>query len=345
MKEDSTQPVPGIDTAISSRIRLARNIEGYPFTTKMTDAQGAQILEKVRGAVFSGTGARKKGMEYIELHSLKPLDRQFLVERHLISPEFVETDTNKAVILRKDEKISIMINEEDHLRIQCIFPGMQLKEAWDLCSKLDTRLEEKLDFAFDKNTGYLTCCPTNTGTGMRASVMLHLPALAMTGYIKGILENCSKIGVAVRGAYGENSEATGNLFQISNQVTLGQNEDEIISGISNITSQISEQERILRLELYKQNPLRFEDRIFRSLGLLKNARIISTEESLKLLSDVRLGVIMDLIKGIEVGKINEMMLMVHPAYLQKLSGGELKPDARDQRRAELMRTHLQDSIQ
>jgi protein arginine kinase len=345
MKEDTAQPLPGIDTAISSRIRLARNIAGYPFTTKMTDDQGAQILEKVKDAVFSGTDAQKKGMEYIELHSLKPLDRQFLVERHLVSPEFVERDENRAVILRKDEKISIMINEEDHLRIQCIFPGMQMKEAWELCNNLDTRLEEKLDFAFEKNTGYLTCCPTNTGTGMRASVMLHLPALAMTGYIKGILENCGKIGVAVRGAYGENSESTGNLFQISNQVTLGQNEDEIICGISNITSQISEQERILRLELYKQSPLRFEDRIFRSLGLLKNARIISAEESLKLLSDVRLGVIMDLIKGIEVGKINEMMLMVHPAYLQKLSGGELKPDEREQRRAELMRTHLQDSIQ
>lgn len=345
MKEGSAQPVPGIDTAISSRIRLARNIVGYPFTTRMTDIQGAQILEKVRDAVFSGTGTYKQEMKYIELHSLTPLDRQFLVERHLVSPEFVETDKNRAVILRKDEKISIMINEEDHLRIQCIFPGMQIKEAWDLCSKLDTRLEEKLDFAFDKNAGYLTCCPTNTGTGMRASVMLHLPALAMTGYIKGILENCSKIGLAVRGAYGENSETTGNLFQISNQVTLGQNEDEIISGIINITTQISEQERILRLELYKQNPLRFEDKIFRSLGLLKNARIISTEESLKLLSDVRLGVIMDLIKGIEPGKINEMMLMVHPAYLQKLSGGELKPDERDQRRAELLRTHLQDSVQ
>ncbi len=345
MKEDSMHSVSGIDTAISSRIRLARNIEAYPFTTKMTDTQGTEILAKVKEAVFNGTDADKQGMKYIELHSLKPLDKQFLVERHLISPEFAETAANRAVIFRKDERISIMINEEDHLRVQCIFPGMQIKKAWELCSKLDTQLEEKLDFAFDKNAGYLTCCPTNTGTGMRASIMLHLPALAMTGYIKGILENCSKVGVAVRGAYGENSDTTGNMFQISNQVTLGQNEDEIISGISNITLQISEQERVLRLELYKQNPLKFEDKIYRSLGLLTNARIISTEESLKLLSDVRLGVIMGLIKGIEKEKINEMMLMVHPAYLQKLSGGELKPDARDQRRADLMRTHLRDSIQ
>ncbi len=345
MKEDSVHSVSGIDTAISSRVRLARNIEGYPFTTRMTDAQGAEILARVKDAVFSGADARKHGMEYIELHSLKPLDKQFLVERHMISPEFAQMDKNRAVILRKDERVSIMINEEDHIRLQCIFPGMQIKNAWKLCSKLDTQLDENLDFAFDKNTGYLTCCPTNTGTGMRASVMLHLPALAMTGYIKGILENCSKIGVAVRGAYGENSETTGNMFQVSNQVTLGQNEDEIISGISNITSQISEQERILRLELYKQNPLKFEDRIYRSLGLLMNARIISTEESLKLLSDVRLGVIMELIKGIEQEKVNEMMLMVHPAYLQKLSGDELKPGERDQRRADLMRTHLNDIIQ
>lgn len=345
MNKKPIQSIPEADVAISSRIRLARNLADYPFTTRMTQVQSAEILTKVKDVLIRGKGTENKRFSYFELQALNPLDRQLLAEKHLISPDFVQGDINRAVILSKDEKISIMINEEDHLRLQSIFPGMQIREAWDLCNKLDTELEQKLDFAFDKSSGYLTCCPTNTGTGIRASAMLHLPALSMTGYIKGVLETCSKIGVAVRGAYGENSEASGNLFQISNQVTLGQTEEEIISGICNIISQISEQERILREELYKQNPLRFEDKIFRSLGLLMNARIISADEGLKLLSDVRLGVITGLVKGMEPDKLNKMMMMIQPAYLQKLSGGELRPDARDQRRAELIRTQLKESIQ
>lgn len=345
MNKKPLKPAPEGDIAISSRIRLARNLEAYPFTTRMTKAQSAEILGKVKNAVLDADDSGKQGFSFLELQSMNALDRQFLVEKHLISPEFAEGDINRAAIISRDGRISIMVNEEDHLRLQCIFPGMQTEEAWKLCSDLDSKLEQKLDYAFDKSFGYLTCCPTNTGTGIRASVMLHLPALSMTGYIKGILENCSKIGVAVRGAYGENSEATGNMFQISNQVTLGQTEEEIIAGIGSITSQISEQERLLRTELYKQNPLRFEDRIFRSFGILTNARIISSEESLKLLSDVRLGVIMGLIKGLELEELNEIMLMIQPAYLQKLSGGQLKPDERDQRRAELVRMKLKDSVQ
>lgn len=345
MKQDGVKSVPEADVAISSRIRLARNLEAYPFTLRQTRAQGAEILEKVKDAVFNDSDAEMKDLSYMDIHAMNPVDRQVLVEKHLISPEFAEGDRNRAAIISKDERISIMVNEEDHLRMQCIFPGMQIDEAWKLCSKLDTQLEEKLDFAFDKSSGYLTCCPTNTGTGIRASVMLHLPILSMTGYIKGILETCSKLGVAVRGIYGENSEASGSMFQISNQATLGQTEEEIIAGISNITMQIAEQERILRAELYKQNPIRFEDRIFRSLGLLLNARLISIEESLKLLSDVRLGVIMGLMNGIRLDYLNEMLLMIQPAFLQKLTGGQLSPEERDQKRAELVRKMLKDNIQ
>jgi protein arginine kinase len=340
MKQDRENPVPEADVAISSRIRLARNLDAYPFTPRLTSEQGIEILGKVRDAIYSGSSEELEGLSYLEIKTLNPMDKQLLVEKHLISPDFAEGDGNRAVIVSKDEKISIMVNEEDHLRLQCIFPGMQLETAWQLCSKLDTQLEEKLDFAFDKSCGYLTCCPTNTGTGIRASVMLHLPVLSMTGYLKGILETCSKLGVAVRGMYGENSEAAGNMLQISNQVTLGQTEEEIIAGIVHITAQISEQERILRAELYKQSPVRFEDRIFRSLGILKNARIISTEESLKLLSDVRLGIIMGLMAGLELAELNELMIAVQPAYLQKLSGGQLLPDERDLRRAGLLRKKL-----
>ncbi len=341
MKQNDMHSAPDMDVAISSRVRLARNLEAYPFSTRMTRAQGAEILEKVKKVMFSDKNAGfSDEFMYFGMNSMKPLDRQLLVEKHLISPEFAEGRTDRAAIISKDERVSILVNEEDHLRLQCIYPGMQLEEAWRRCDDIETRLDEKLGFAFDGISGYLTCCPTNSGTGIRASVMLHLPALSMTGYIKGILETCSKIGVAVRGAYGENSEASGNMFQISNQVTLGQTEEEIVAGISNITSQISNQERMLRDELYKQNPHRFEDRIYRSLGLLQNARIMSSEESLKLLSDVRLGVIAGLINSIDLKKINDLMLMIRPAYLQKLAGTELGPDERDQRRAELLRKSL-----
>ena len=337
-------PVSIHDVAISSRVRLARNLEAYPFTTRMTGSQSSEILQKVRNALFSSVQA-DTAFTYLEMNSISPLDRQLLVEKHLISPEFANGEFSRAAIISKDEKVCIMVNEEDHLRLQCIIPGMHLDEAWKVCNDLDTKLDEKLGFAFDKTYGYLTCCPTNIGTGIRASVMLHLPALSMTGYIKNVLETCSKIGVAVRGAYGENSEASGNMFQISNQATLGQTEEEIIAGINNITTQISEQERVLRDELYKQNPMRFEDRVFRSLGLLQNARIISSEESLKLLSDVRLGAIMGLVQGIDLKKLNDLMIMIQPAYLQKVSGGQLRPEDRDQRRAELLRRMLKGSLQ
>ncbi|OGO81548.1 MAG: protein arginine kinase, partial [Clostridiales bacterium GWC2_40_7] len=298
------------------------------------------IINKVWESISQSSEAMANNLVLMKIGKLDPIDRQILVEKHLISPELGESKRESAVIISRDEIISIMINEEDHLRIQCIFPGMLLDDAWKLCSKLDVLFEEKIDFAFDKKLGYLTCCPTNVGTGIRASVMLHLPALGMTGYIKGILEACGKIGIAVRGIYGENSEASGNMFQISNQVTLGQTEEEIISSVKNVATQIIEQEKMLRKELYNQNPYRFEDRIYRSLGLLSNARIMTAEESLKLLSDVRLGVDMGTIEGISMEILNEIMLVTQPAYIQRLAGRTLSPDERDIRRAELIRNSL-----
>lgn len=331
---------PEPDVVISSRVRLARNLEKYPFPFRLTAEQGASVLTEIKEAVFSSNDAMAKNFFFADMKSMNPVEKQVMVEKHLISPNMAESHKENGVIVSKDEKISIMINEEDHLRIQCMFSGMQIESAWQLCSKVDTLLEEKLDFAFNDNYGYLTCCPTNIGTGIRASVMLHLPALTMTGYIRGILEACSKLGVAVRGMYGENSEASGNLFQISNQVTLGQTEEEIITSITNVVSQIMGQERMLRKELYDQNSFRFEDRVFRSYGIFKNARIISSEESFKLLSDVRLGVDMGIIKNIEIETLNELMLLIQPASLQKAVGAALSPDERDIKRAEIIREKL-----
>lgn len=340
MDEGKNTNLPASEVAISSRVRLARNIENFPFPARMDNEQGSRVIELVRDSIFKSSDAVAKNLVFLDMKKLNPIDRQVLVEKHLVSPDLVEGGIDRAAIISRDEIISVMINEEDHVRLQCIFPGMELEKAWQLCRKLDLLMEEELEFAFDRSSGYLTCCPTNLGTGIRASVMLHLPALAMTGYIKGVLEACGKLDLAVRGIFGENSDASGNMFQISNQVTLGQTEEEIIASISNITNQIMEQERMLRNELYRQSNARFEDKIYRSLGILTNARIISSEESLKLLSDVRLGVDMKVINAITADTLNEVMLFIQPGILQKYAGRVLSPDERDVRRADLIRNSL-----
>lgn len=331
---------PESDVVISSRVRVARNLKNFPFPFKMSDKQGQKVLTSVRDVVLTSEDEMIKSLLFLDLQSITPIDRQVLVEKHLISPDFADSKTKSGALISNDEKISIMINEEDHLRVQSLYPGMQITAAMNLCKRIDEVLEEKIDFAFNDSYGYLTCCPTNIGTGIRASVMLHLPALTMTGYMRSILESCSKLGIAIRGIYGENSEASGNMFQISNQVTLGQAEEEIVNHITNTVTQIIEQERVLRNELYTQNPLRFEDKVYRSLGLFSNARIISSEESLKLISDVRLGVDMGIIENISIETINEIMLLIQPANLQKTVGKPLSSDERDIKRAEIVREKL-----
>ncbi len=325
------------DIAISSRVRLARNISHLPFPNRMKPGQGEDVVKKVKEALLESSESFGQSLQFMDIDKLGSVDCQTLVEKHLISPELCDGRMNAAVIIGYNEKISIMINEEDHLRIQSIYPGMELEEAWKLCNKLDCLIQEKIDLAYDAKLGYLTCCPTNVGTGIRASVMMHLPSLSITGYLKNIFEACGKLGVAIRGMYGENSEASGNIYQISNQVTLGLTEEEIIASIKSIALQIMDQERTLRQELYKKNSYRFEDMIFRSLGTLGNARILTSEESLKLLSDVRLGVDMGLIKGLKPEDLNEITVSIQPANLQKMAGRNLSHEERDVRRAEYVR--------
>lgn len=335
---------PEGDVVISSRVRLARNFGKYPFPFRMDKEQEKKVLDEATDVVLNGNSAISKDFDFVDIQKLSPVERQVMVEKHLVSPQLAEGKRNCGALISRDEKISIMINEEDHLRIQCMFPGFQLDKAWDLCDKVDTLLEERIDMAFDKSYGYLTCCPTNIGTGIRASAMLHLPALMMTGYIRSILEACSKMSIAVRGLYGENTEASGNMFQISNQVTLGQGEEEIIASITKTTSHIIEQERMLRAELYKQNPYRFEDKVFRALGTLRFSRILSSEEAMKLLSDVRLGVDMGIIKNISGETLNEIVLISQPANLQQNFNNQMGPDERDIRRADIIREKLKDNV-
>ncbi len=328
---------PDSDVALSCRIRLARNFADYPYPHKSSPEILKKVMERTTEAVMHGNSDMAEQFHFIDFAKLSQVDRQVMVEKHLVSKELAKSKIDRGVIISESENISIMINEEDHLRIQCLGAGLQLEKLWELADPLDNLLSESIRFAFDKKIGYLTCCPTNIGTAIRASAMLHLPALVMTGYIKGILESVGKLGVAVRGMFGENTEATGNIFQISNQVTLGRTEQDIISGVRSLANQIIEQERELRKEMLNQNGIRIEDRIHRAFGVLSSARIISTEEALQKLSDVRLGVNLDILKNMEVTDLNALMLDIQPGNIQKRLGKNMRPDDRDTTRATIIR--------
>lgn len=329
---------PEHDIAITSRARLARNFSDIPFSAKMEAKHHTELIKRMEEIIASNKAYGK--LMFADMTSMHAIDRVSLMERHLISPNLAETNKNSGAFINENENVSIMVNEEDHIRIQSLFSGIQLDRAYKVVDDLDSIIAEKADYAFDDKYGYLTSCPTNIGTGMRASVMLHLPALVMTGYMKSILESCNKVGVTVRGIYGENSDATGDMFQVSNQVSLGRKEEETIASIDGICKQIIDREKTLRLQLYKQSVYRFEDKIFRSYGLFINARILSTQECFKLLSDVRLGVSMGIIKDIDVAILNEILILSQPATLQKLSGRQLGKEERDIKRAELIRIKI-----
>lgn len=328
---------PESDVVLSCRIRLARNFAEYPYPHHSDPETRRHIMDQVVQAVMSGNSNMSSEFRFVDFTRLPAVERQVLMEKHLVSKELADSQIECGAVISASEHISIMINEEDHLRIQCLGAGLQLEKLWSLADQLDNLLSESIEYAFDSKIGYLTACPTNIGTAIRASAMLHLPALVMTGYIKGLLESVTKLGVAVRGMYGENTEASGNIFQISNQVTLGRSEDEIISGVRNLAEQIVNQERGLRRELLTQNGIRLEDRIHRSFGTLRSARILSSEEALKRLSDVRLGVNLGLLQGLEETRLNELMLDIQPGNIQQQAGRAMRPDDRDTRRAELVR--------
>jgi protein arginine kinase len=332
------------DVVISSRVRLARNLKNFPFPAKMTNDQRRVVIDTIKNAFFSSNFEISNNFSFVDILALDPIDKQVLVEKHLISPDLASNKLASGAIISNDETISIMINEEDHLRIQCIYPGFNIDTALDLCYKLDTLLNEKIEFAYNDKYGYLTSCPTNLGTALRTSVMVHLPALSLTGYLTNILESSMKLGLTVRGIFGENTQSAGDIYQVSNQKTLGQTEEWISKNVINIATQIVEQERFFRNELSKKNPLKIEDRLYRALGLLHSARIISVEESLKLLSDVKLGVDIGIIKNIKIDDILSLMLLILPGCLQKSLGKLLTLNNIDSERANLIRNILNSQI-
>lgn len=336
---------PQTDVVVSSRIRLARSLVGFPFPHRLSPEKAEEVVHAVRLAV-DDEGVRSAAglLEVASLAELAPVERRILVEKHLASPAVLEEgkEQGRAVVLSEDETVSIMVNEEDHLRLQVILPGLQLDAAWRLADRVDDALEKTLDYGYDENLGYLTACPTNVGTGMRASVMLHLPALVITRQVREVLNVVSKLGMTVRGLYGEGTEATGYLFQFSNQITLGYTEEEIIKNLVAVTEKVVEQERAARRLLLKEGGIALEDRAWRSLGVLSHARMLSSEDALRLISDVRLGVDLGVIKNLPIRVLNELMILIRQAYIIK-AGGEsrLTPGQRDELRAKMVRQRLE----
>jgi protein arginine kinase len=326
---------------ISSRVRLARNLSGYPFPQRMTPAQAEQVIGEVAAGVreinLMGLPSR---VDLVRLAEVPGVDRQVLVEKHLISPLQAKESPGRALALSEDESVSIMINEEDHLRIQCLFPGLNLTEAWRLANQVDDALEQRLNYAFHHEKGYLTTCPTNLGTGMRASVMVHLPALVMLGQVGPLFSGLSKLGLVVRGLYGEGTEASGNLFQISNQISLGQTEEEIVQNLTLVAERVVQQEEAARQILARDRIDELRDRVGRARGILSGAHMISSEEAMKLLSDMRLGVDLGILPRVEPRFLNELLVCIRPAFLQKRAGRELSTRERDILRAELIRHRL-----
>ena len=326
------------DIVISSRIRLARNIAGYPFLSRANLKQRREIESLLRKTIIERKIAQD--VSYVNLNQATAIDKLFLVERHLISKEHAEGDGERGVAFGKSETVSLMINEEDHLRIQVIRSGFELKNTWDTIDDIDNILGESLNFAFSSRFGFLTACPTNVGTGMRVSVMLHLPALGMTKHIEKVFNAVGKLGLVVRGLYGEGTKVSGDLYQISNQFALGKSEKEILSIIESVIPRITSYERMARKALVMESKDQLEDRIWRSYGMLKAARMITSEEILQLLSQVRMGVNIGLIDDIEMQTLNELFVLTLPAHLQKLQGCELDSTQRNVIRASYVRKRL-----
>jgi protein arginine kinase len=329
---------PESDIVISSRIRLARNLAEFPFVRRASHEERTQIAKSTRAKIE--TIQEWTNIQVLELERLDEVDRQFLVERQLMSREMADGEGDRSVVIDLDERFSVMINEEDHLRIQVMCSGLDLTTAWQRIDELDNQLERKLTYAFHDTFGYLTACPTNVGTGLRVSVMLHLPALVITREIEKVFRSLQKINVAVRGLYGEGSQFMGDFYQISNQITLGRTEAELVNTVQEVVPRIIEYERRARDFLVNESEQDLHDDVSRAYGILCTAKKISSEETLHYLSKVRMGVNLGLIRSIEIATINKLFVHTQPAHLQKLRGQHLSVADRNIERASYLQSHL-----
>jgi protein arginine kinase len=329
---------PESDIVISSRIRLARNLAEFSFIRRCSTQDRKAIAKMVKNRVEETSLAQS--VEFIGVERLSDLDRQFLMERQIISRELSDGEGARGVILDQDERFSVMVNEEDHLRIQVIQSGLDLKAAWQRINSLDNQLETVLNYAFHEPIGYLTACPTNVGTGLRVSVMVHLPALVITKQIDKVFRSLQKINIAVRGLFGEGSQFSGDFYQISNQLTLGKSEEELIEQVSMIVPQILDYERKARDFLVKESEHELQDDVSRALGILCNAKKISSEETMHHLSKVRMGVNLGLISNVPIPTVNKLFIHTQPAHLQKIRGQKLNTTDRNIERASYLQQHL-----
>lgn len=326
------------DIVMLTRVRLARNLREYPFPCRLNLAGKNKVSEDIISAIKNCNSPLADELEAYQVKDLSESERIALVENHLASPEFISDANGRAIVISKDRTMSIMINEEDHIRLQIIKKGFDLEGAYDIADKLDTLLDENLNFAYDERLGYLTQCPTNLGTGMRASVMLHLPALQQSKSIGRIAGNLQKLGLTIRGTYGEGSEARGAMYQLSNQVTLGISEKGAIENLKNITNQLISQEAQAQKRMIES--METQDRISRSLGILKTARLISCNEALQLLSNLRFGITSGYIDEVKLSQVDRLISDIQPATMMVNRGEIIPPEKRDALRAELIRQGL-----
>lgn len=329
---------PEADIVISSRIRLARNLARFPFPNRADEPTRAEISDLLRDK-FGGLPIGSR-LSYVNVKSLSDLDRQFLVERQLISREHAESHGARGVSISSEENVSLMINEEDHLRIQVLRSGFDLEGCWSQIDRIDDAVEEQVTYAFSEQLGYLTACPTNVGTGIRVSVMLHLPALVRTKEIQKVFQALHKISLAVRGLYGEGSQAMGDFYQISNQVTLGKSEAQIIAELKDVVPNIINYERRVRNALVQEHRQSLHDQVARAFGILQSAQTISSEETMHLLSSVRMGINLGLIDELEMPTVNELFIHTQPAHLQKIRKEHLESAERNAARASYLRQRL-----
>lgn len=324
------------DVVLSSRVRLARNIQEIPFMPKATKQERLEVLRQLEYV----TPSIGYGLKFLRLKNMDDITKMTLVEKHLISPEFaLNKEEDGAILLNEEENICIMLNEEDHLRIQVFGSGLEIENVANLSMEIDKKIEKLVQYAYHDQYGFLTSCPTNLGTGMRCSIMVHLPALSETRNIQLILEVVNSFGMNIRGIYGEGSQAQGNIYQISNKQTLGVSEREMIKNTKRITEKIIEQERLARKYLMK-NAIELEDKVYRSYGILRNCRKISSEECKERLSDIRLGTDLGIIKELNDLQVNKLELYTKPANLQKILGEKLDLSQRDKKRAEIIKQIL-----
>jgi protein arginine kinase len=337
--EISKRTGPHDRIVLSSRVRLARNLRGFPFPGWAKKADRIRALELIRPAVEALPQMSEAFAESMD--NLSALDKQILVERHLISREHAAKSPGSGLVLSRDESLCVMINEEDHLRMQALRPGLQLKEAWQAIDTVDSALEHKLNYAFCAELGFLTACPTNVGTGIRVSAMLHLPGLVLAEQINSVIQAVNKLGHAVRGLYGEGTEALGNIFQVSNQMTLGEVEGDIVERISKVLAQLIEQEGNARAVLLEKKPKTVYNHIGRAYGILANAHLISSKETMNQLSLLRLGLDLGLFPGVDRSLVDELFIITQPAHLQKRFSDKLSAEERDLLRADMLRERLQ----